>query len=117
MPAARLNLTAERGANFSAVLTWRNEAGVLVDLTGYTAEMDVRTTRADTGTELLTLTTANGRIALGGVAGTIALTATAAVITALTAQTGWYDLVLTSGAGTVTRLVEGVFVVAERVTA
>ena len=117
MPAGRLNLIAERGANFSAVLTWRDEASVLVPLTGYTAEMDVRSTRIDSGTQLLTLTTSNSRIALGGAAGTITLTISAADTAALTAQTGWYDLIVTSGAGTVTRLFEGVFIIAERVTA
>tara|TARA_R110000868_G_C10713859_1_gene750204 strand:+ start:104 stop:457 length:354 start_codon:yes stop_codon:yes gene_type:complete len=117
MSAGRLNLICERGANFSAVLTWRDEAGVLVSLTGYTAEMDVRSTRIDTGTQLLTLTTSNSRIALGGAAGTITLTVLAADTAALTAQTGWYDLLVTTSGGTVTRLFEGVFVIAERVTA
>lgn len=117
MPAGKLNLTCERGANFSTVLTWRDELGVLVPNTGYTAEMDVRTTRADTGTQLLTLTTANARIALGGAAATITLTISAADTAALTTQTAWYDLTVTSAAGTVTRLFEGVFVIAERVTA
>ena len=116
MPAGRLNLNAERGANFSAVLTWRNEAAALVDLTGYTAEMDVRSTRIDSGTQLLTLTTSNGRITLGGAAGTITLTISAADTAALTAQTGWYDLIVTTSGGTVTRLFEGVFVINERVT-
>ena len=117
MPAGRLNLICERGANFSAVLTWKTEALALVNLTGYTAEMDVRVSRSDTGTQVLTLTTANSRITLGGAAGTITLTISAADTAALTAQTAWYDLIVTSGAGTVTRLFEGVFIIAERVTA
>jgi hypothetical protein len=117
MPAGRLNLGVRRGANFSAVLTWRDEAGALVNLTGYTAEMDIRITEADTGTQLLTLTTSNSRIALGGAAGTITLTVNAADTAALTAQTAWYDLIVTSGAGTVTPLFKGVFVIDERVTA
>lgn len=74
MAAGQLNLGVRRGVNFSVVLTWRDETDVLVDLTGYTAEMDVRTTEADTGTQLLTLTTSNSRITLGGAAGTITLT-------------------------------------------
>ena len=117
MPAGRLNLTCKRGSNFSAVLTWRDEAGVLVDLTGYTAEMDIRTAPVDTGVQLLTLTTANSRIALGGAAGTITLTISAADTAALTAQTAWYDLIVTSSGGTVTPLFEGVFVIGERTTA
>jgi len=117
MAAGKLNLGTRRGATWSTVLTWRNEAAALVNLTGYTAEMDVRTTNEDTGTQLLTLTTSNGRISLGGAAGTITLTISATDTALLTAQTAWYDLLLVSGAGTVTPLFEGVFVIGPRVTA
>lgn len=114
---ARLNLIMRRGATFSVVLTWRDEAGVLVDLTGYTAEMDVRTMPVETAAQLITLTTGNSRIALGGVAGSITLTVASVDTAALAAQTGWYDLVMTSGAGTVTTLFEGVVAIGERVSA
>ena len=123
MQAGRLNLGVRRGANFSTVLTWRypsdhpTSPNALVNLSGFTAEMDVRTTEADTGVQLLTLTTSNSRIALGGAAGTITLTVSAADTAALTAQTAWYDLIVTSGAGTVTPLFKGVFVIEERTTA
>ena len=113
----RLNLTCRRGATFSAVLTWRDETGVLVNLTGYTAEMDVRVTPADTAAQVITLTTGNTRIVLGGASATITLTAAPADTAALVAQTAWYDLVLTSPAGTVTTLFAGVFLIEERVTA
>lgn len=117
MPAARLNLVIERGADFSTVITWRDEADVLVNLTGYSGEMDVREERADTATQIATFTDGNGRITLGGAAGTITLSMTAVDTAALTAGTGWFDLLLTTGGGLVTRLVEGVVVIAERVTA
>jgi hypothetical protein len=57
---------------------------------------------------LIELTTGNGRIALGGSAGTITLTISATDTAALTAGRGVYDLELVSGSGIVTRLLQGV---------
>jgi hypothetical protein len=66
---------------------------------------------------ILTLTTENGGITLGGAAGTITLSATAIVTAALTAPfSGVYDLELVSGGGVVTRLLEGVATVSPEVT-
>jgi hypothetical protein len=45
---------------------------VAINLTGYTARMQVRST-LESAEALIELTTANGRIALGGSAGTITL--------------------------------------------
>ena len=64
----------------------------------------------------LTLTTENGGIALGGSAGTITLTISAAATAALTAASGCYDLELVSGSGLVTRLLQGRVVVSREVT-
>jgi hypothetical protein len=66
---------------------------------------------------VLTLTTENAGITLGGAAGTITLSATATVTAALTAPfSGVYDLELVSGGGVVTRLLEGVATVSPEVT-
>jgi hypothetical protein len=55
-------------------------------------------------------------ITLGGTAGTIALAAVATATSAVEAGQYVYDLELVSGAGYVTRLVEGNFVVYAEVT-
>ena len=73
MPAANITLQMEQGATFSKVFTCRDAAGVLVDLTGYTARMQVRATYASP-TTLLDLTTENGKLVLGGANGTISIT-------------------------------------------
>lgn len=100
------HFTLEQGATFRRVITWRDDDGNLVNLTGYTARMQVRRIPGDT--TLLELTTANGRISLGGSAGTITLLVTAAVTAALTKwPSAVYDLELIDGSGTVTRLLEG----------
>lgn len=83
------------------------ETAVPVDLTGASALMHVRA-KPDSPDILLTLSTANGRILLGGTAGTIALLMTdedTALITGWKA--GVYDLKLTFADGTSIYFVEG----------
>lgn len=95
---AKHNITIEKGATFSYSLGLTDTAGDPVDLTGYSAEMDIRTSAGNT-TEQLTLTEANGRITLGGAAGTIALLINATDTDDITFTAGVYDLKLTSSGG------------------
>lgn len=109
MAAGKLNLTIEKGATFTRVLTWstRDETtGITtpVDLTGYTARSQFRE-EIDSSTAFISLTSTSG-IALGGATGTITLTISAATTAALIPESGVWDLELVSG-DIVTRLVEG----------
>lgn len=81
-------------------------ASTAKDLTGYTARMHVRRRHSDDDA-LIELTTANGRISLGGTAGTIILTLTPTDLDGVPSVVGVHDLELVDGAGAVTRLVEG----------
>ena len=114
MAATTYDLTIEQGATFSLVITYK-ESGVAINLTGYTARMQVRST-LESATTVVELTTANSRIALGGAAGTITLTISATDTAALTAGRGVYDLELVSGSGIVTRLLQGVATISRNVT-
>jgi tRNA threonylcarbamoyladenosine modification (KEOPS) complex Pcc1 subunit len=97
------------------VLTYKDSAGNLVNLTGYTARMMLRSSFT-AASSILSLTTENSRIALGGAAGTITLTISATDTAALSApQSGVYDLELVSGS-TVTRLIQGTFTVTPEAT-
>lgn len=111
-PAATYNIICDQGATFQRQLTWKDSAGTPVNLTGYTARMQVRPT-VDSTTLTLELTTTNSRITLGGSAGTIDLAVAATDMT----MTGEfvYDLELVTGT-TVTRLVQGYFTVRAEVT-
>lgn len=62
------------------------------------------------------MSTGNAGIVLGGALGTIDLFLSASATTALTPGVYYYDLKLTSGAGVVTRLLEGVFEITAGVT-
>lgn len=73
MPAGQYSFTIERNAKFSRVLTWRDSAGSLVNLTGDTAAMTFK--NITDGEEIISLsTTADGSgnvITLGSATGTI----------------------------------------------
>jgi hypothetical protein len=106
MAATTYDILIEQGATLQPVVTYK-ESGAAINLTGYTARMQVRST-LESAEALIELTTANGRIALGGSAGTITLTISATDTAALTAGRGVYDLELVSGSGIVTRFLQGV---------
>ena len=76
--------------------------------------MTVRPFVGATSTTLLA-TTANGRITLGGVAGSVTVLVDATTTGAIGSGRYSYDLVLTSGAN-VTRYLEGKFIVTGAVT-
>jgi hypothetical protein len=114
MAATTYDILIEQGATFSQLVTYKDN-GVAVNLTGYTARMQVRATLESAST-LVELTTANSRIALGGTAGTITLTISATDTAALTSGRGVYDLELVSGSGIVTRLLQGVATISRNVT-
>tara|TARA_B110000503_G_scaffold139083_1_gene226630 strand:- start:212 stop:559 length:348 start_codon:yes stop_codon:yes gene_type:complete len=114
MTAGTYLITAEQGATFTRTIVWKDSAGVPVDLTGYTARMQVREDYFSTVAEL-TLTTANGKITLGGVTGSIVLNVSATDMALLQANSYVYDLELEIG-GVVTRLIQGTFTVNAEVT-
>jgi hypothetical protein len=113
MSAGKHNFYCEQGATFSSVLTWKDENGNPINITGSTAEMQVRSKVCTD--PIITLSTSNGGIALGGALGTITLSIAASVTDDLKAGTYIYDLEINNG-GTVTRLIEGSFTVSPEVT-
>jgi hypothetical protein len=114
MAAGTLDFTIEQGATFNLLLTWKINT-VLVNLTGYTARLSARVDVEDTEV-ILSLTTSNGGITLGGAAGTISLNQTATQTTILPAGTYVYDLELIAANATVTRLVQGELLISPEVT-
>jgi hypothetical protein len=113
MAAGTLGFTIEQGATFNLVLTWQVNS-TPVNLTGYTARLQARVDIEETET-ILSMTTGAG-ITLGGAAGTITLSQTAIQTAVLPAGSYIYDLELVSGAGVVTRLVQGDLLISPEVT-
>lgn len=114
-PAGTYNIVTDQGATFSRTLIWKDSAGDPVPMSGYTARMQVRIDYFSTGSPILELTTANGRIALASSTGEITLSVAASDMTAVAAGEYVYDLELVSGS-IVTRLVQGNFTIRPEVT-
>jgi hypothetical protein len=117
MPAAKLKLKIDQGSDFVKSLTWKagDPTPVPVDITGFTARMQLRQT-VTSSTVLLELTTENGGITLGGVLGTINIAATAVQTAALTQKSAVYDLEMVYPGGAVRRLIEGTVTISPEVT-
>jgi len=113
MLAGRYDITIEAGATFTLSLTYVDDTGAPVDLTDYTARMQLRASISDT-TPVIELTTSNGRISIDATNGVINLLI-AAVDTEDLSGSGVYDLELVNG-GTVERLIEGTYTVNAEVT-
>ena len=115
MAAGKRDIFIEQGATFRMNLVWKDSNEVPVNLTGYTARMQIRRTYNNPST-LLSLSTANGAIALGGSAGTITIVGAATMTDDMASRLGVYDLELQSADGTVTRLLEGKVTISPEVT-
>jgi uncharacterized protein involved in outer membrane biogenesis len=120
MPATEYDFTGdqaiEQGATWARQFVWRDSTGTPVNLTGYTARMQLRASAAATGAPLAELTTEDGTIVLGAGTGTVDLLVPAETTAGWTFTTGAYDLELEAADGTVTRLIKGRFKVSPEVT-
>jgi len=135
MTPALQNLDCQQGDSFDQdlLLYQDTETGPLFDLTGYSARMQIRS-MLQSPDVLLELSTANGKITLGGATGTISLALSAAETRGLVALSdidraasclafGFpvvsnyvYDLEVTAPDGAVITLLRGFFVVTAEVT-
>lgn len=115
MPAALYNILIEQGATFSATLEYRDSEYALIDLSGYTARMQIRETINATEF-LIEATTGNSMITLGGALGTILIEIPAEDTAALTVTRAVYDLEIIDGDDKVTRIIKGTVQVDKEVT-
>jgi hypothetical protein len=113
MTPGKYNFICPQGATFSKQLTWTIDENP-VDLTTYSARMQVREKHSSTST-IVSLTSDAGDITLGGANGTILIEIPASVTEDFIAKDYVYDLelIVTSN---VTRLLEGKFIVTPEVT-
>ena len=114
---AKNNFTIEQGSVFERRIIYKGANGDPVDLTGYTAEMDIRQSKKSSDT-ILELTTSNGLLTLGGVQGTITINIPANTTDALDFTWGEYDLELYPSGDAIKaiRLLEGKINLSKQVT-
>ena len=105
----------DQGADFYINFVYQNTGtGIAINLTGYTSKMQLKSSY-DNSTIVLTLTDTSG-ITITGVTGTLAIHATAAQTLAIPAGNYYYDIIITSASGIVTRLIQGQIAVNAQVT-
>lgn len=115
MAAGVYNTTIEQGATFRRVLTYKDEDGAIVDLTGWNARMQLRTSKSAVSSTLALTSSPAAGITMGGVAGTVTVEITATQTAALVASTYVYDLEIYNGAEVI-RLIEGSLTLSTEVT-
>lgn len=112
---ALVNLKVSRGATFRHRFVWQDDKSRPINLTGYTAKLQIREQPISPEFEA-ELTTENGGIVLGGRLGTISLYLSSANTESLTSTKMVYDLKLRATNGDDIRLVQGQIVVSQEVT-
>lgn len=113
--AVAYNIVIDQGADYFLNVTYDNPDGTPVNITGYTAEMQIRV-NANSPTAVLTLTSGSG-ITITGASGLIAIRATAAQTRAIDEGPYVYDLEITApSTGVVTRIIQGQALVSAEVT-
>jgi len=108
--AAFTELTIEKGATFSTTINVEDSNGDAINLTGYTANSQIRKSYYSTTANSFTATitgTANGEITLS---------MTAANTSSLTAGRALYDLLISDSSGVKTRVVEGIVTILPNIT-
>lgn len=114
MNPGRYNLAVYKGTTFDLKPVWKI-GGIPVDLTGYSADMQVRYA-TDTAV-IIELSTSNGRATIDAAYGRINLHISNSDTSGLAAGTYQYDLNLTNSVdGTVYKILQGTFIVSASVT-
>ena len=110
MSAGIYNFTLNQGATFNKQMTVKENNSPL-NLTGYTAAMQLRSTY-DSSTVALSMTAA----VVNATQGVLSISATATATAALEEGIYVYDLEISTSAGVVTRLLQGQVTVSPEVT-
>ena len=119
MSSGSYSFEIEQGVDLSKTFTWKNAAGVAINIAGYTFRMMARNDYGDATPviSLSTVATPGGIAIVGdGSAGQFTITMTAAVTALFNFSSLKYDLEAVSGAGAVTRLLEGTITLSKEVT-
>lgn len=104
------NLYIDQGTDYSVTVDVTDSSGDILNLTGYTASSQIRKTYGSS-TVSATFSTS-----IAEAAGQVTLSLTDTQTTGLSAGRYVYDLNITSGGGTTTRVVEGQAIVTPGVT-
>lgn len=104
------NLYIDQGTDFSVTVDVTDSAGEILELSGYTASAQIRKTYSSSSVS------ATFSTSISELSGQVTLSLTDTQTSAIEAGRYVYDLNITSGGGTTTRVVEGQAIVTPGVT-
>jgi hypothetical protein len=107
--ATKANIIIDQGTTFSTVITLADEDNTLINLTGYTANSQIRKHYSSSNSTPFS-------VSLGGVQGTVTLSLTSTQTSNIAAGRYVYDVELTSSSNVVSRIVEGIVTITPEVT-
>ena len=116
MVAGTYNDVIEQGSTFNRTYTLKDANGNPVDITGYRADLQIRSDYAASTTILSASTESNYLSIPTGTDGVISLSVPATVTSALDFDIGVYDLEISQVTGEVDRLVMGTMTLSKEVT-
>ena len=108
--AGFVELTLEQGANFNTVLDLKDAAGNILNLAGYAAAAQMRKSYYSTSATNFTVSITDAS------AGQITMSMNSANTSSVTPGRFVYDVLITSGTGVKTRIIEGIVTVLPSVT-
>lgn len=108
--AGFVELTLEQGANFNTVLDLKDAAGGILNLSGYSVAAQMRKSYYSNTATSFAMTISDPA------AGQITMAMTSANTANVTPGRYVYDILLTSGSGIKTRIIEGIITVMPSVT-
>lgn len=106
MPSQKYDFYIEQGTTWTRQLVCKDGADEVVDLSNYTARMQIRASTKSTAV-LISLTTENGRITIDGPNGSITLLVIPTDTTPLEVTRGVYDIEIIDPTGNVWRIMQG----------
>lgn len=114
MRAAKFDLVIEQGSTYNKRVQWNDAAGTAVNITGYTAFLEIKNTKEDADA-LISLAVGTGITLTTPTSGILDIAMTATQTAAFDFDRAVYDLVMVNGS-TKYRLMEGNAVLIRRVT-
>lgn len=117
MPSSLVNLTIDQGSTFGATVSVKNSDSSAFNLTGYSVRGQVRNKYSSTGILLNlapVIVTGINNAAL--ISGLINIDLTENQTAALPINEALYDMEIYNGAGTVTRVLQGKFIISPEIS-
>lgn len=115
MAAGLYNFDIEQGIPFARILNLKDSAGVTMNLTGYSARMQIRPYVSSTEV-LIEATTVNGKLIITPLTGVLTISLSEADTKLLTYTKSVYDIELLDTANSPVRLLQGSITVSREVT-